>query len=55
MTRAFVTECMSTAPMVPPASPIAFANRPNAPGSFGISRRMISEKLIAGCDMYSSF
>ena len=46
--RARLTECMSTAAIVPPASPIALVSTPNAPGSFGISMRMMTVKLIAG-------
>ncbi len=33
---------MSTAPMMPPASPIVWASSPKAPGVGGISRRMMS-------------
>jgi hypothetical protein len=37
------TDRMSTAPMMPPASPIADATMPNAPGNVGISKRKMSE------------
>ena len=49
------TERMSTAPIAPPASPIAEASVPKARGVFGISKRMISIKPIAGVAMIGPF
>jgi hypothetical protein len=49
------TECVSTALTMPPASPIAEARRPNAPGEFGVSIRTMREVPIAGASMILLF
>ena len=54
-TRVRPIVCMSTAPIAPPASPIAFASEPNAPGSLGMSIRKTIVKEIAGCAIMFTF
>ena len=42
------TSTRSTAPMIPPASPIALATWPSMPGRWAISTRMVSEYWADG-------